>query len=110
MMEHMQIPGHYIEVSGAWPRIFDKQGMQPITDYDHIRELVNRPLRETETAPGTYTRKIGENEREKQIFGSPMRDGATWADDFMQQATEASRNNSALVLNDYNFPKSVGVM
>ena len=110
MMEHKQIPGHYIEVSGAWPRIFDKQGMQPITDYDHIRELVNRPLRETETAPGTYTRKIGENEREKQIFGSPMRDGATWADDFMQQATEASRNNSALVLNDYNFPKSVGVM
>jgi len=110
MTEHMQIPGHYIEVSGAWPRIFDKQGMQPITDYDHIRELVNRPLRETETAPGTYTRKIGDNEREKQIFGSPMRDGATWADDFMQQATEASRNNSALVLNDYNFPKSIGVM
>jgi hypothetical protein len=105
MIDHMQMPGHYGEFSGAWPRILDKKGLQPIEDYQHIQELVNRPLRETETGPGTYTRRIGEKDYEKQIFGTPMREGAEWTNDFMQQATDASRNNSALFLDDYNFPK-----
>ena len=104
MFDHMKTPGHYAELSGGWNRLMEEQGIDPIEDYTHIQDLVNRPTRPTETGRGTYTRDIGGTEREKQIYGQPMKEGAEWMNDFMQQSVAASRAGEPLRLDDYNYP------
>ena len=106
MFDHMKTPGHYAELSGGWNRLMEEQDIAPIEDYEHIQDLVNRPTRPTETGPGTYTRDIGGTEREKQIYGQPMKEGAEWTNDFMQQSVASSRAGQAMRLDSYDYPKN----
>lgn len=101
MFENLNRPGHYAETSGAWASVLDREGMPSVTDYDHIRELVNKPISESED--GRYMRDIGGEEHEKQIHGTPMREGADWTQDFLQQSLQAHNENKPFFLQDYNF-------
>jgi hypothetical protein len=101
MFENLNRPGHYAETSGAWASVLDREGMPSVTDYDHIRELVNKPISESEN--GRYMRDIGGKEHEKQIHGTPMREGADWTQDFLQQSLQAHNENKPFFLQDYNF-------
>ena len=101
MFENLNRPGHYAETSGAWATVLDREGMPSVTDYDHIRELVNKPISESEN--GRYMRDIGGEEHEKQIHGTPMREGADWTQDFLQQSLQAHNENKPFFLQDYNF-------
>tara|TARA_Y100001937_G_scaffold43582_1_gene61522 strand:- start:24921 stop:27737 length:2817 start_codon:yes stop_codon:yes gene_type:complete len=101
MFENLKIPGHYAETSGAWASVLDKEGMPSVTDYDHIRELVNKPISESDN--GRYMRDIGGVEHEKQIHGTPMKEGADWTQDFLQQSLSAHNENKPFFLQDYNF-------
>ena len=101
MFENLNRPGHYAETSGAWASVLDREGMPSVTDYDHIKELVNKPISESDN--GRYMRDIGGEEREKQIHGTPMREGADWTQDFLQQSLQAHNENKPFFLQDYNF-------
>ena len=101
MFENLNRPGHYAETSGAWASVLDREGMPSVTDYDHIRELVNKPISESDN--GRYIRDIGGEEHEKQIHGTPMREGADWTQDFLQQSLQAHNENKPFFLQDYNF-------
>tara|TARA_R100001079_G_scaffold110943_1_gene88493 strand:+ start:3606 stop:5165 length:1560 start_codon:yes stop_codon:yes gene_type:complete len=101
MYDHLKIPGHYAETSGAWASVLEREGMPSVTDYDHIRELVNKPISESDN--GRYMRDIGGEEHEKQLHGTPMREGADWTQDFLQQSLSAHNENKPFFLQDYNF-------
>jgi len=101
MFQNLNRPGHYAETSGAWASVLDREGMPSVTDYNHIRELVNKPISESDN--GRYRRDIGGEEHEKQIHGTPMREGADWTQDFLQQSLQAHNENKPFFLQDYNF-------